>query len=225
MIILHTLAVALALAIPPDKPMPPDPQPPRPGQPDRPGGAEQPAPGSPGTPAPGTPAQTPGATTTQSASVRNEVLPAIVGIRSGNLAAMALHELASGDALERQAARNTMRIANDAVDVAQDSARDLDQMRALSDELRDDADTAAKKLAEANATVDRLQRELGRATGPMPREDAEAVRKHAAQLHGQLLEAERSLTNIAEQYGIDLELTAPERAAAKTTEQPRGPQP
>jgi uncharacterized protein YukE len=182
MIIVQTLAVALALGMAPEE--------------SRGAGSEQPAQG----------AQTP---TTPAAAVRNEVLPAMAGIHGGDMAAMALYELTGGDEVEREAARDTMKLAGEAVEIAQSCVRDLGRMRMLSDALRSEADSAAKTLAEAGASVDRMQGELGRGGATVSREESQAMHKQAAELHEQLRIAGRAIEKIADAHGVPTKLGMP----------------
>jgi hypothetical protein len=191
MIITNTLALVLALAAPPDQPE----QQPAPGtQPDKPQGENKAA---------------------QTSAVKSEVIPAMAAIHSTNMAAMALYELTSDETVQREAARNTMKLADAAVEIAQDSAQDLDGMKDLSQEMRTEANTAAKKLGEAAATIDRMQREMGGGKAAITGDDAQTLRKHASQLHGQLLDVERSLEKVAAEYGVPTKLGVPEKSAAK----------
>jgi hypothetical protein len=135
------------------------------------------------------------------AKVKGELLSAMTGIRSANMAAMTVFELGGDRDPDREAMRETLELADDAVELAKDGARDLGGMQTLPEDLREDASTAAKTLGEADETVDRMEKAL--------RGDPLALRKQAAQLHDQLMQAEQSMEKIATKRGIPTKLGMP----------------
>lgn len=141
--------------------------------------------------------------------VKGYVLPIVAGIKSAEMSAAALHQLASSEPFERRDARKTAELAEQAVRIAHERADDLREMKGLSAEARSQAETATKKLKEARSSVERIQRQVGVLEEPFRRNEAENVRNESVRLHAELSAAEKAIQSVADSYHISTKLELP----------------
>lgn len=141
--------------------------------------------------------------------VKGYVLPIVAGIKSAEMSAAALHELATTEPFERKDARKTAELAEQAVKIAHERADDLRGIKGLSAEARSQAETATKRLKEARSSVERIQRQVGVLEEPFRRNEAENVRNESMKLHTELAAAEKAIQSVADSYHISTSLALP----------------
>jgi hypothetical protein len=154
----------------------------------------------------------PSAEVKRHAEVKGYVLPTVVGIESAEMSAAALHELATTEPFERRDARKLTDLAGPAIRVAHDSAEGVAKMNGLSGEARSEAEAATKRLKDARASLERIEKSVKGAEGRMEREEAMKVRDDARRLNSELNSAEKSIERIAGTYNISTKLELGEKA-------------
>lgn len=138
------------------------------------------------------------------AKVRGNVLPLAAGIKSAQASAAALQEMAANEPLDHGDARSAAELAEQGVDVAQESAENLTEIEGIK--AQTDAQAAAEALSDAHDTVEEIQRAVGFVRGPFQSNEAQKVRDLSAQLSRQLQQAQQSMQKVADNYGISTDL-------------------
>lgn len=160
------------------------------------------------------PAQQPEADTKKQTEVKGYVLPILAGIKSAQMSAATLHELATSEPFARRDARKTAELAEQTVKIAREHAEALHKLTGLSPDARAQAEAAVTALRQARSSVDRIQRQVGGQGAAFGRNEAENVRGESARLHTELSQAQSAIEQIARAYHISTSLEPPAGAPA-----------
>lgn len=150
------------------------------------------------------------------AKVQASVWAAALGIHMGDIATGVLTEMASIEPLERSSVREVVALADQGVQTAHKSAKELHKMKALGQQERAEAKRATDKLDEAQATIRRMKQQVGTMARVFDKTEADNVRTGAMRLRSELGDAQKSIQQIAEAHQVELQMEPSERSAARS---------
>jgi len=139
---------------------------------------------------------------TMHAEVKGHVVPILAGIDAAQLSAAALFQLATPAPTDNKHVRRTAELAEQAVKLAHEEAEELGELDGLYADARTQAKAVAKKLEQAKASVDRIQRQVGVIEGAFRRDDARMIQDDAKRLKMQLSDAKHAARELAGRYNV-----------------------
>jgi hypothetical protein len=134
--------------------------------------------------------------------VKSHMVPILVGIDAAHGSAAALFQLASPAPTENKHVRRTADLAEEAVKLAHEEARDLGKLEGLYADARRQADALSKKLSQAKESVDRIQAQVTMIQGAFGNNDARVIQDDAKRLKMQLAEAKIAAKELAGRYNV-----------------------
>lgn len=140
----------------------------------------------------------------QAQMISSHVVPAIAGIETADKAAAALYKMTeSGQKLDQKAVKNTMQLAQQGIQVAMTRSQELQKVKGLSPEDKNQANNVVQSLKQARTTMQQLQK---KASSAKDQAAIEQLRQQTMDLHNNLDQAQSAVEQIARSHQVPTEL-------------------